>query len=957
MDSFIKQVAAIYFEHFDTDISRYTFVFPNKRAGVFFQKHLSEIASKPIFSPEILTIDECFFQASELKQADRLDLIFRLYKIYISLSGSQESFDNFVFWSEILLSDFNEADKYLVDIKQLFQNITDLKEIDDSSDYFTENQLEAIRHFWTGFNLNKSESRDKFLQIWDVLLPLYQNLQAELLSEGIGYDGLIIRDVCEKLKDFSSYKWFENRHFVFVGFNALNPSEHALMKFLLNSERADFYWDYESDFLRDSKNPASKYYKQNTSEFPSKYKIEVKANSFENIRIENITVSSVTGQTQHIFRLLQQLYPQDKPVSNFLNTAVILPDEQLLVPVLQSIPENIGKINVTMGYPLSMTPIAGLINLIFDLHKKKKERNGVGLFYHRNVSAILNHQLILLLDEKSSSGLLQDMNRNNKIYLNPKELQSSSLLKKIFSSELHTSDFCTYLQEILIELDNRLRRISEQIGGFELESSFLYQYYVTINRINDIIKQYSELIPVSKETLFRMIGSLTSGIRVPFVGEPLNGLQIMGVLEARGLDFENLIIPSFNEGIIPAVSVSNSFIPYHLRKGFGLPTFEHHDSVVSYNFYRLINRAKHVLTLSDARPDTGKSGEPSRFLHQLKYHYNLPVSESKPVFGLTQSKTEAITILKDESVMKKLTSFLSESDNPRYFSASSINQYLNCSLRFYFEVVEKVEQSTDITEMVESDVFGNIFHQVIARLYKRFEGKTIESDDLKRLLEDENELNLQINKAFSHYFFKDKNERTVEIEGNNLLISRIIRKYVRKVIKLDLYITPFKYIKGEMPVKDTFNTRFGSVNLSGFIDRVDEIDGSARIIDYKTGKGDLHFKSFNDVFNHELKLKDRPSFVLQTSLYSMLYQKKANPDKITPGIYYLKDVFNDDFGILLHDKAHNNFVTNYHDYDIEFQNGLKLVLEDILNPDIPFSQTIQSENCQYCDFKSICRRE
>lgn len=956
MNSFINQVAHIYFKHFDTNISDFTFVFPNKRAGVFFQKHLSETSAKPLFSPEILTIDECFLQSSKIKQADRLDLIFRLYKLYTKLYGNHESFDNFAFWADVLLNDFNEIDKYLIDAKQLFQNITDLKEIDNASDYFSENQLEAIRHFWSGFSLHQSDSRDKFIQIWAVLFNLYQNLKDELLNEGIGYDGMIFRHVIEELKSDSPYDWFDKRNFVIVGFNALNPCEKTLLKYLSNRGNADYYWDYESEFLRDNKNPAAFFSEKNIKEFPSKFVIENSSDAIENIKIEHIAVSSVTGQTQYIYRLLEQLYPVNKPASNFLNTAIILPDEQLLIPILQSIPENISKINVTMGYPLALTPVAGLINLIFDLHKKKKLKNSRTSFYHRNVTAILNHQLIKLLDEINSSNLLKHITLNNKTYIEPEELQNSKMLAKIFCADPETFGFCHYLHDILIELDNNLRQHTEHTSGFELESSFLYQYYITINRISEIINQNKELITVSNDTLFRLISGLISGIRVPFVGEPLNGLQIMGVLEARGLDFENLIIPSFNEGIIPANSVANSFIPYHLRKGFGLPTYEHQDSVVSYNFYRLINRAKKLFILSDVRPDLGKSGEASRFLHQLKYHYNLSITESKLIFNLSQSKTDEITIDKDESILKKLSLFHSKNENKRYLSASGINQYLNCPLQFYFNVIEKVEQSSDISEMIESDVFGNIFHQVINRLYKKFEAKTVTTKDLEKILEDENEINLQINKAFSRNFFKDKSEKNVAIEGNNLLISRVISKYVKRVIKLDINSTPFKYIQGEMPVEGTIKTQFGTVNLFGFIDRVDEVDGSIRIIDYKTGKGKLEFRSFDDVFRSDLKSKDRPSFVLQTFLYSMLFAKNERSVNLVPGIYYLKSVFSEDFGVKLFDKQQKKSVESYQDYDNDLRNGLKLVLEEILNPEIPFTQTRQVENCEYCDYKDICRK-
>ena len=375
MKSFLYEVAAEYYKNYGNTLHEFTFVFPNRRAGIFFQHHLSKVAQEPIFSPEITTINSCFIEASGLDKADRLSMLFKLFRIYKKITQSPENFDKFVFWGEIILADFNEVDKYRVNAEQLFNNLKELKELSDYEEIFSEEQKAAIEQFWINFYPTPgSKYREKFLQTWEVLFPLYENFKLELLKENIGYEGMITRRVVDELENSNKITWFDDKKFVFIGFNALNPCEKALMRILNKRQQADFYWDYGAETLRDKDNPASSFYRQNTDEFQSKFNIyhaSKQNNKQEKKQVELYRISSSIGQAKLVYHLLNNLYTEEKKNKDYLKTAVVVPNESLMLPTIYSIPKQIKKINVTMGFPLKLTSIAGLMDHIFELHKRK----------------------------------------------------------------------------------------------------------------------------------------------------------------------------------------------------------------------------------------------------------------------------------------------------------------------------------------------------------------------------------------------------------------------------------------------------------------------------------------------------------------------------------------------------------------------------------------------------------
>ncbi|ADQ78682.1 hypothetical protein Palpr_0523 [Paludibacter propionicigenes WB4] len=972
MNSFLYRVAQTYYSHHTESISNLSFVFPNRRAGLFFQRYISQIAAKPIFSPEILTINECFSMASQWQTADRLSNLFRLYRIYIEQSGSDESFDSFVFWGEMLLSDFDDVDKYRVDARQLFTNITELKQIDQMFNIFTEKQVEAIRQFWSNFvPVTEGKSQEDFIATWKILLPVYEQFRAELIAENTATEGMICRDVADRLRAKEPVSELEEKQFVFIGFNALNPCERTLMAELKKRGQADFYWDYDAAELRDADNQASRFYAENIHLFPSKYEIDADVESLQEKEIELIAVPSAVGQTKQVYSILNKLYPtenddKDKsqlittdyqlPTTNWINTAVVLPDESLLVPLLHSLPAQIGKVNVTMGFPLKSTPVSGLIEHIFELQCRMRTSGDRISFYHQTVSNILNHQYIALLCGDEANRITHQMAENNWIYIDADELKRNELLATIFVPQTDTQTFLPYLLHILRTLQNGWQQASGEEHNYQLECDFLYQYYVTINRMSDIMKAKPMDVGMSMETLVRLTRQLTSGITIPFIGEPLDGLQVMGVLETRGLDFENLIITSFNEGVFPAKSSNNSFIPYNLRRGFELPTTEHQDAITAYNFYRLIHRAKRIYFLYDSRTEGMQTGEVSRFMHQLHYHYDVKVQKKTVSFDIGFGSPQAIQIDKTAAVMEKLLRFTSSEKYSPALSASSINTYIDCPLQFYLTKVENVEQTDEVAETVEANMFGTLFHKVMENLYLPYKGQLMQSDDFDSLIKNTLKIDLEINSAFSREYFKKKNNAVVQLEGNNLLIASVLRKYILQVLKIDQKYAPFKYIGSEEKFTIKYpiqNTKTG-VNIKGFIDRIDEKEGRLRILDYKTGSGKLDFRNLDEVFEHD---KDnRPKFVLQTFLYCILYQDENKVSNLTPGIFYIRDLFKEDFDTVLINKESKEKVTDFEQYNEAFRKHLTTCLDEMFNPEVPFTQTSNLKVCQYCPYVGVCNR-
>ena len=962
MKPFLYQVATLFYQQYGAEIHRLAFVFPNRRAGLFFQKYLSEISEKPLFSPSILTINDLFMQLSGKHQADKIQMLFRLYELYKQRSGSSESFDEFIYWGEMLLNDFDDIDKYMVDARMLFRNVSDLKSLDDDFNYLSPEQVQAIRSFWSSFYpKGDSPNQQHFLELWEILYDLYAGLRTSLAKDGCGYDGMIFREVVEQLEK-EPMSDFPFDQVVFVGLNALSVSEERLLLALQKKGVADFYWDYVGPWVTDPENKASFFLERNLRLFPSRMQLPATEPVQAEIRV--MGVPSAIGQAKQVYPILQALADEQQLTDeSALRTAIVLPDEHLLVPVLNAIPEAIQHINVTMGYPLAGTPVAALMEYILTLQKNIRYIDRVPVFYFRDVLPILNHQYVMAAAPEEVSQLVKDMTAGNRIYVHAADLNRHELLSILFTPVQNTEELSDYLIHVLEALNACLRNNrpnpddEEMISNstqttVDIEQEFIFHYFATVNRMKEVMREAK--IEMRLDTYFRLLKRMTDLITIPFEGEPLSGLQVMGVLETRALDFDRLIILSMNEGIFPLKKAANSFIPYNLRRGFGLPTYEHQDSVWAYHFYRLIRRAKQVTLLYDTRTTGLQTGEVSRFVHQLRYHYQYPLIDELVVYDVASSAVPPISVQKTAEVEKLLSDFLAS--GPRALSASAINTYLDCPLKFYFSVLEQIQEEDEITETVERDVFGSILHKVMEDLYAPFKGKLVTADLLKLLRKDQPLLTGTIARAFAELFFKSPVVRP--LEGENFLTGEMIRKYVEKILEQDARFTPFHYIESEKKVRATITLSDKRVvQLKGFIDRVDSLDRVLRIVDYKTGSGKLEFESVEGLFDKEAK--DRPKAVMQVSLYAWMYQQlpEYTGMPIQPAIYYLRTLFQRSFNPVVEQKKGRgkaDKVNSFQDFAADFEDKLRQCLDEIFNLDIPFTQTETGKACAYCSFRGLC---
>lgn len=954
MTPFLKQVAQLLYTQYGTEISRMAFVFPNRRSGLFFRKYLSQVAGKPIFSPVILTINELFLQLSDKQMADRIQMLFLLYRIYLRQSSSDETFDDFVYWGEMLLNDFDDIDKYMVDAQRLFSNVVDLRVIENDFSYLQPHQIEAIRSFWASFQ-PKGEGRNQqsFLEIWKILYPVYLELREALAAEGKGYEGMIAREVVERLKQDDNSQLLY-KQIVFVGLNAISTVEKRLLTQLQKQGIADFYWDYTSEKVLDADNKASFFVKEHAALFPSKYPLPEEI--FTEPEIELIGIPSRIGQAKYVYTLLEKLMAGRTGLEpeEALRTAVVLPDEQLLIPLMNSIPAAIDRINVTLGYPLAGTPVAALMEAVLALQKNRRVVDGQPCFYHREVLSVLNHQYILSFNRDIVPHLIKEITDNNKMYVPAATLAQTSLLSLVFSVTNESYTISDYLICILQELNKSVSTLSgekeedEPVSMSELEQEFIYHYYVTVNRMKDLIQEAD--VRMTEETYFRLLKRITDTITIPFQGEPLSGLQIMGVLETRVLDFDRLIILSMNEGIFPVKKVANSFIPYNLRRGFGLPTYEHQDSVWAYHFYRLISRANRVTLLYDTRTDGLQTGEVSRFVYQLKYHYEHPIKEKLVIYDIASAQPPLLEIRKDEKVLQQLAAY--QEGGTKALSASSINMYLDCPLKFYFSSIEGLKEEEEVSESVEHSMFGSILHKVLEWLYAPFCNAQVTADLLK-LAANDSKLTKAIQQAFAELFFHSKEVRV--LSGQNYLTGEMIRKYVLKTLEQDRKLTPFRYIQSEKRMMHPFKLSDGRpMQLKGFIDRLDEVDGTVRIVDYKTGmKKPLEFKSVESLFDKTDE--KRPQAIMQVFMYGWMYQQTTSiSTPVQPVIYYVRDLFSDDFNPALYIGKEKELITDFTGYHADFEENLRICLDELFDPDVPFVQTEHTKKCSYCPFSGIC---
>ncbi len=958
MKSFLQKIAEVFLKKHKDELSSYNFVFPNRRSGQFFKKAIAEEIDSPVFLPSISTIIELFSELSPLTQSDNLGLLVELYHVYKEVRGTDESFDEFSSWGEMLLSDFDDIDKYLVDASLLYGNIASLKEIEEEFRELNpeeQERLDAIRRFWQNFDV-KSKGKDDFMRSWEGLFDVYQTFKTSLKKKGTAYQGMLFRSVVEQLQDLKPSDLATKT--VFVGFNALTPAEEKLFRHLQTAGLADFYWDFYGGALLQSSNRASHFIRENMKKFPPGYTLytddELKYTAPE-IRV--ISVASNLGQTKIAGTLLQEIETPG------IETAVVLADEDQLIPMLQNMPSNVDKLNVTMGYPLKITPVYAFFNLMIEIQKNFSLRSGEPWYHSRLVLRFLNSHLVNRL-EGDINDLRQRIIESNLIYLSAADFKGYALLSKVFRVAEQGRDIIAHFVDVfgfILEAGSSMETEDdiEEVILNELEREFLFLIYKRLTRFMDLMDE--QRVPFGRDVIIRLISRILEAEAVPFEGEPLSGLQVMGVLETRALDFKNLILLGMNDGTFPKSTSANTYIPYNLRKGFGLPTIEDQDAIYAYYFYRLLQRSKKVTLVYNSMTEGLNSGEESRFIKQLRFLYHPEMIEQVLTHELSSERSEKISIDKSDLVIEKLNEF--KNGGKRKFSATSLLTYLECPLKFYLGYVERLKEPDEVHEDLDARLMGDVFHDAVENFYKPLEGKPLDADMLKMRLKNKALLDKIIRESFAEVFFKKNRSDAKPLKGKFVIYGNVVQQYLEKVIKLDIEQTPKQYIEGEKIINQTIPVdKLGDVSVFGKIDRVDETDEGIRIIDYKTGAfGDLKqfsFKEMDELFEPCMKenRKSLKKALFQTFYYAMLYELETKHTSIIPAIYYMRGLFKDVNPYILAGDKKDRERIRYHMIEQAYREKLNDLIGEIFDASVAFIQTTELKTCSYCEFKAICNR-
>ncbi len=959
MESFLKLVAADLYKHTEGNLAHTAVVFPNKRAGLFFNEYLAQESDSPIWSPAYVSISELFRSLSPWEVGDPVKLVCELYKIFRRETQSTETLDDFYFWGEMLISDFDDADKNKVDTDKLFSNLQDLRNIMDDYTFIDDEQEEAIRQFFQNFSIERRTAlKERFISLWDVLGNIYKGFRESLASQNIAYEGMMYRHVIEHLDvDKLPYE-----KYVFVGFNVLNKVEHTLFTQLKDVGKAVFYWDYDEFYMKENTqavtHEAGEFIRRNLRDFPSPLSGELFKNLSKPKEVHYIASSTENAQARYLPQWIRNnLTTPEK------ETAVVLCNEALLQPVLHSLPAEVKHVNITMGFPLSQTPVYSFLIALLELHTHGFNFKS-GRYTFQSVVTLLKHPYTRQLTGQAEL-LEKELTRNNRFYPLPGELGKDEFLTRLFTPLSGNLNLCIRLSETLQQVAGIYQANTsgtEDTDAFnQLYRESLFKAYTTINRFRTLIEE--DELTVQSETFRRLLVKVLSATNIPFHGEPAIGMQVMGVLETRNLDFRHLVLLSVNEGQLPKSGGDSSFIPYNLRKAFGMTTIEHKIAVYAYYFYRLLQRAERITLMYNTSSDGLNRGEWSRFMLQFLIEWPHPITRQFLEAGQSPQGTSPITVEKTPDVMRRMQSLFDVRANPKAkFSPSALNYYLDCPLKFYYRYVAGLSAPDEVSAEIDSATFGSIFHYAAEHIYKDLttHGKVINKEALETLLRNEVKLQDYVDTAFKKLFFNVPQNEKPEYNGIQLINSAVIARYLKQLLQNDLRYAPFTFIASEMEVDEPIDiqTPKGVIKsrIGGIIDRMDSKDGTLRIVDYKTG-GDA------DTPPHVESLfipdKKRSNYVFQTFLYAAIMCRKQPTMKIAPALLYIHRAATETYSLVIQmgePRKPKEAVEDFSKYEKEYRERLQGLLEEIFNPEKSFTQTEIIEKCTYCDFKALCKR-
>ena len=1025
MTPFLKLVADDLYQKLGGNFQDTCIIFPNKRASLFFNEYLwSNSEGQTMWTPEYTTISELFAELSEHTVGDSIYLIVKLWEVYKEKMQPTKTLDQLYSLMETMLSDFQDIDNNLVEPSKLFLNIADLKEMTDFS-FLEDEQREAIEQFFgqsTHWGIYESQPetllKSKFINLWNRLEDIYEAYQEALLTipegkEPMVYEGMLKRKVIEVLtdKDEEMRKRTDARlvakTYVMVGFNVLNKTERELFRYIKQHRDTKFYWDYDITYTKSSKGDGKVLSKYEAGQFILE-NIRLLGDEFEgkdlfnNMRsLKDITfIQSPTenAQARYIDKWVKNIISNDKrsalnPQASSLawrNSAVILCNENLLQPVLHSI-DKVPAINVTMGYPLTETPINSLVQTLLEL--QVHGRTSSGAWRYKYVAAVLKHAFIQKLIGKACNEKLLEFSKDNVVFPGMERFADNPIMQRIFTP-VTGKQLTTYLSEIISMVGHSYQGTNDQKDfTLQIYKESIFKAYTIVNRIHTLQQGLSALT-VSDETLSRLIRQLMSQATIPFHGEPAVGLQVMGLLETRNLDFRNVIMLSVNEGQIPKGVKRSSLIPYTLRAAYGMTTIEREVSLYAYYYYRLLQRAENITLLYNSSTDSGNKGEMSRFMLQT-------LAEKDDLFSPNQeialraftvyNETKAvspISIKKDADVMEKL---YARFNKEHILSPSAINTYMKCPLKFYLNYVAGLRPEDEVSDDIDKPMFGNIFHDTMHHLYLPYERKPFHSSEVRALAADDARVTYELNQSFAHILFHS--DKLPTLNGTQLINRHVIKKFILNQLQADAMMAEELEKQGgywlilTQEYKYTTGYQLATLNhqllLGGFVDRLDLLhtptSDRIRIVDYKTSSKPHGAKTVEELFDPD---KCAGNYHIMQTLYycKVLTDPNCQPSVLDPELtlidstpstvpalmYCAKEYGANYSGIVKLAPADGNKREEITDYKTQYgelyDDLLSQKITEIFTPyeeDAPngtFSQCTDDKNCAYCDFLSFCQR-
>lgn len=978
MKSFLAEIAEQILKE-SPDFANLVVILPNRRATVYLRKFLSERISKPVFAPSLLTIEDFIGSLQSFIVPDKLELIHLLHKSYHEVTGSfrdgkgPEPFDHFYFWGEMLLRDFDEVDKYMVNAEHLFRDLSHQKELDSTFDYLTEEQRVFLKSFWSHFEDHESINKKRFLHVWRKLSEVYLHFKNMLKSHRKAYEGMLHRSVAETLSTGSG-TLYDGKIIRFVGFNALTTAEEKIIGHFVLNKKALMWWDIDQYYVNNKTQEAGKFFReyQEHPVFNGTFPQDIPANFIKKQdplqgKIKLFGAAQPVGQA----KLMSEILHRELKNINPEETLIVLPDEKLLTPVLHGISGGVEKLNVTMGFSLSNTPLFNLIETLADLQISRKPDH----FNHRQVLSLLGHPYIVAADPVAANNKRKEILRHNWVHIPNSFLATEIPLHRLIFVEFENqeSNVNNGLTSFVAYVKHIVSAIGTLKGISEFDKEYAFHFLKLFNRLEGIIdaeqasdknqsepKSDTKWFKQSIKSFLRLFRQLVRNQKIPFSGEPLKGLQVMGVLETRNLDFKNVFILSLNEGTFPGSANKGSYIPYNIRKAYKLPTGEHQDSIYAYLFYRMLQRAENIFLFYNSETDVLGQGEMSRYLQQLIYESGFPFEKKVLDNPIQPLSVNPIVIEKNKEVVADLIKL--NEGNPYFkgISPSALNTYLECRLKFYFRHVARVKEPNIIEEELDARVLGNFLHDVMERFYKQInqtkENKLIELSDFQNSNEI---LDTLIGEVFIDAYRLDPGKK-VTYEGQRLVVKEIVKRFAHRIIEMDKHYAPF-VIEALEQSGITYSLSIQhppfQAMLGGKIDRVDRKENVLRVIDYKTGKDKLNFDSIASLFTRD-GIRNKAAF--QTLLYALLYKRNymanglASSYKLIPGLINRLNLFDEEFTFGF--KAGKDQITDVDALMPEFEGRLKELFNELFDPAVPFDQTGDHMNCKNCPYTQLCYR-